>query len=258
MKILAIIGSPRKKGNSYQATKEVENQMKQFDSAVEFEYLFLQDARLEMCRGCFNCVSRGEDLCPLKDDRAEIEKKMINAQGIIFVSPCYCQNVSGLMKNFIDRFSYVFHRPRFFQQRGMVLSSTAGAGLDETLDYLEKLHVWGFGEIIKLGVITPPWPSSQGLKKKNQQKIEKLSAKFYKKLEKGGLSKPTFMEYVHFRFMKFTSEMKEYMPADHEFYKEMDEYFYPIKINPLKKYFVSLMMKIVLFFMKDMGPASKS
>ncbi len=254
MKILAIIGSPRKKGNSYQATKEVENQMKQLGE-VEFEYLFLQDADLKMCHGCFNCVSRGEDFCPLKDDRVEIEKKMSNAQGVIFVSPCYCQNVSGLMKNFIDRFSYVFHRPRFFQQRGMVLASTAGAGLDETLDYLKKLNVWGFGELITLGVITPPWPHSEGLKNKNQKKIENASLEFYKKLEKGGLLKPTFTQYIHFRFMKFTSEMKEYMPADHEFYKNKTEYFYPIKINPLKKYFVSIMMKVILFFMKDLEPA---
>jgi hypothetical protein len=49
--------------------------------------------------------------------------------------------------------------------------------------------------------------------------------------------------------------MKEYMPADHEFYKKREEYFYPVKINPLKKYFVSGLMKVILFFMKDMAPA---
>jgi len=58
MKILAIIGSPRKKGNSYKATKEVEERMKQLGK-VEFEYLFLKDADLKMCSGCFNCVSKG-------------------------------------------------------------------------------------------------------------------------------------------------------------------------------------------------------
>jgi len=256
MKVLAIIGSPRKKGNSFQATQEVEKEMKKLGT-VDFEYLFLQDAHLEMCQGCFNCVRKGEDLCPLRDDRAKIQQMMMESDGIIFVSPCYCQNVSGLMKNFIDRFAYVFHRPRFFQQRSMVLASTGGAGLDETLDYMEKLHVWGFGKIVKLGVITPPWPISTGMVKKNEKKIKDAAQKFYKNLEKGGLSKPTFTEYVHFRFMKFTSEMKEYIPADYEFYKEKEEYFYPLKINPIQKYFVSGMMKIILFIMKDLGPAQK-
>lgn len=254
MKVLTIIGSPKTKGNSYQATKELENQMKQLGD-VEFEYLFLQKADLRMCQGCFNCISRGEDFCPLKDDRVQIEEKMLGADGIIFVSPVYCQNVSALMKNFIDRFSYVFHRPRFFKQKGMVLVSTGGAGLNETLDYLEKLQVWGFGKMVKLGVITPPWPRSQGLIRKNQKKIDDASVKFYKKLEEGGSPPPTFNQYIHFRFMKFASDMKEYMPADHEFYKKREEYFYPVKINPLKKYFVSGLIKVILFFMKDMAPA---
>jgi multimeric flavodoxin WrbA len=58
---------------------------------IEFEYLFLMDFNLEMCRGCFSCVKN--------------------------MSPVYCQNVTGLMKNFIDRLSYLFHRPRFFSQK---------------------------------------------------------------------------------------------------------------------------------------------
>ncbi|MCK9151923.1 flavodoxin family protein [Methanobacterium alcaliphilum] len=256
MKVLAIIGSPQKKGNSYRATREIENQINKIGS-VDFEYLFLQDVHLEMCRGCFNCISRGEKYCPLKDDREKIEQMMTNSDGVIFVSPCYCQNVSGLMKNFIDRFAYVFHRPIFFKQQAMILASTAGSGLNETLDYMEIMQVWGFGNMVKLGIINPPWPMRNGLKKKNHSKIEKASLKFYKNLEKKGVSKPTFKQYMHFRFMKFTSSLGEYMPADHEFYKDKEEYFYPLKINPLKKYFVSFFMKIILFIMKDMGPAEK-
>jgi len=37
---------------------------------VEFDYLFLRDQNLKLCKGCFVCVTRGENLCPLKDDRA--------------------------------------------------------------------------------------------------------------------------------------------------------------------------------------------
>ena len=90
---------------------------------VTFEYLFLKDVDLKMCRGCFSCVIKGEDFCPIKDDRAKIEDKMLKSDGVIFVTPCYCQNVSALLKNFIDRFSYVFHRPRFFNQKAMALAT---------------------------------------------------------------------------------------------------------------------------------------
>ncbi|MDP3034012.1 MAG: NAD(P)H-dependent oxidoreductase, partial [Methanobacteriaceae archaeon] len=80
MKILTIMGSPRKRGNTYQATQELEKEMQKLGD-VKFEYLFLKDAHLEMCRGCFNCVSRGEEFCPLKDDREDIEKRILEADG---------------------------------------------------------------------------------------------------------------------------------------------------------------------------------
>lgn len=106
-------------------SKEVEERMKQL-GGVEFEYLFLKDLDLKMCSGCFNCVSKGKELCPLKDDKAEIENKIMEADGIIFATPVYCENVSGYMKNFIDRFAHVFHRPQFFDQKVMVLANSAG------------------------------------------------------------------------------------------------------------------------------------
>ncbi len=253
MKILAIIGSPKGKGNSYKVTKEVEEKMKCLDD-VTFEYLFLKDVDLQMCRGCFSCVIKGENFCPIKDDRAEIEDKMLKSDGIIFVTPCYCQNVSALLKNFIDRFSYVFHRPRFFNQKAMALATTGGAGLKETLNYLSKLEVWGFGPVTKLGSICAPWPASEGLKIKNKKKIVESTEEFYKKLKGQKHPSPGFNQYMHFRFMKMTSNMKEYLPADNEFYKDKKDFFYPVKINPFKKGFTSLMIKIAMFMMKDMEP----
>jgi len=41
-----------------------------------------------------------------------------------------------LMKNFIDRFSYIFHRPRFFDKKALLLSTTGALGLKEIFDYL--------------------------------------------------------------------------------------------------------------------------
>ncbi len=254
MKVLAIIGSPKGKGNSYKVTKELEKQMNNYEK-IEFEYLFLKDYNLEMCRGCFSCVKKGKKFCPIKDDREEIENKMFESNGMIFVSPCYCQNVTGLMKNFIDRLSYQFHRPSFFNQKALAISTTAGSGIKETLNYLSKLEIWGFGPMIELGVICPPWPIKEGLKRKNRKNIEQSAEKFYKKLKTEGLASPSFTQYTHFRFLKKTSESKDYLPKDNEFYKDKEEYFYPVKINPLFKILVSVMLPIIFYIMRDMGPA---
>jgi hypothetical protein len=107
MKVIAIIGSPRK-GNTYRAIRRIEENMKTTGD-VEFEYLWLKDAGLANCKGCTVCFPKGEQRCPLKDGRAEIEQKMLAADGVIFASPNYVSNVSGLMKTFIDRFAYAGH-----------------------------------------------------------------------------------------------------------------------------------------------------
>ena len=102
MKVLAIIGSP-KKGNSYRITQQVENLLKSYSRSenigkvdLEFDYLFLKETNLEMCTGCFACIPYGEDKCPLKDSRDDIEKRILASDGIILVSPVYSMNVTSV------------------------------------------------------------------------------------------------------------------------------------------------------------------
>ena len=56
---------------------------------------------------------------------------MHEADGVIFASPVYSINVSGVFKVFVNRFSYVFHRPLFFDKKALLLSITGAAGTKE-------------------------------------------------------------------------------------------------------------------------------
>jgi multimeric flavodoxin WrbA len=94
-------------------------------------------------RVVFNCISKGGDLCPLKDDRDMIEEKMQEADGLVMVSPVYVMQVTSLMKNFIDRLAYRCHRPLYHGKKAIVLSTTGGMGLDKTLKYMKDItEVW--------------------------------------------------------------------------------------------------------------------
>ena len=104
MQVLIIIGSPRK-GHSYRLTQQIERRLAH-NADLRFEYVFLSQVNLQPCRGCYVCQSRGEQYCPIKDERGDLVKKMQQADGVIFVSPVYTGNVSGLMKNFMDRIAY--------------------------------------------------------------------------------------------------------------------------------------------------------
>ena len=57
----------------------------------------------------------------MKDDRDWIVQKIESSEGVILASPNYATNVTWLMKNYIDRFAYTLHRPKYFNQKFMLL-----------------------------------------------------------------------------------------------------------------------------------------
>ena len=111
MKILAICGSPHR-GNTY----SVLNTIKENYPTIDYKLLMLNEVNLEPCRGCYVCVLRGEEKCPLKDDRDMIIKEILDADGVVFASPVYVNFISALMKGFMERLGFFSHRPRFFDK----------------------------------------------------------------------------------------------------------------------------------------------
>jgi multimeric flavodoxin WrbA len=252
MQVLAIMGSPRKKGNTYKITKKVEKEMKHLGN-VEFEYLFLKDVNLQPCTGCFVCISKDGNLCPIKDDRTLIEEKIKNADGVILASPVYVMQISWLMKVLVDRMAHHCHRPRFFNQKAIAIATTGGIGLKETLNYLELVAgAWGLNFVDKLGLQTPPWPKSSKAYSSDEEKIKITAKIFYKALEKKDRRNPSLMEYVGFRiFKEMSNSLKEYLPADYHFYKNHENYYYDTDISFVKKIIASIMLKIIFFMMRD-------
>jgi len=102
----------------------------------------LRDYNLKVCKGCKLCLDKCEELCPLKDDRDNLFEKIENSYGVIFASPNYSFNVSGLMKIFLDRFGYIFHRPRFF---GKAFTNIVTQGIYKGEDIVEYFNFVGGG-----------------------------------------------------------------------------------------------------------------
>lgn len=253
MKVLAIMGSPKGKGKGFEAVKKVEEHLKGMGE-VDFEYLFLKDADLKPCKGCFVCISRGEDLCPLKDERAAIEKKLLEADGVILSSPGYVQNVSALMKNFMDRFAYTNHRLRFFNQKTLIIAN-GGSGMNKTNEAL-RIALGGADIVDAVEIYSPPWKIKPKTIEKNERKLKDSAKKLYAAISNKTMKKPSFNEYMRFRFMKdmLSPGMQKYLPADFEFYKDK-EYYYDVPISGIKKSAVGMLVRFVFWMMRDIGPA---
>ena len=111
-KVIAIVGTARKRSTHNAVLQFLKNLQSLGD--VEYEIVPLNDYRLDMCRGCKLCFNKGEEYCPLKDDRDVLIEKLMASDGVVFASPNYSFQVSATMKAFLDRLGFVFHRPRFF------------------------------------------------------------------------------------------------------------------------------------------------
>jgi multimeric flavodoxin WrbA len=112
MKILAIVGSPRPKGNtSYLVDCALEDAA---DHGIETEKIILSQYKVNPCQGHDNCSSFSS--CKQDDDVPWILDKFCNADGIILGSPVYYYNMTAQMKAFIDR-NYFLYRHNISPKR---------------------------------------------------------------------------------------------------------------------------------------------
>jgi multimeric flavodoxin WrbA len=213
MKVLVVMGSPRK-GNTFRAAKRIENTMRSLGD-VEFEYLMLGDVGLAPCRGCALCLEWGEERCPIRDNAPAVEEKMHNADGVIFATPVYGLAVTGLMKTFIDRFSYIFHRPRFFDKRALLLTTTGLLGEKDVLRYLDTVAgIWGFDVVSRVGIVTNPVTIPERQARRNDRRLDEAARSFFQALVEGRERRPGLRNVIIFHGQRaWFSELADHAPA---------------------------------------------
>ncbi|MGD0753839.1 MAG: flavodoxin family protein [Bacteroidales bacterium] len=218
MKVTAFIGSARKKG-TYKAAEKLMHNLQLFGN-IEYEIISLSDCRLEVCKGCKLCFEKGEEYCPLKDDRDKLIEKMKNSDGVVFASPNYSFNVSGQMKIFLDRLGYVFHRPWFF---GKVFSSIVVQGIYGGNKITRYFNFIGKGlgfRVVKGCCLTFLEPPTEKDQKISDRTLEKQCKKFYSSLTERRLPTPTFFELMIFRMSRTSIKlMLNESSRDYSFYE---------------------------------------
>lgn len=255
MKVTALIGSQRK-GNTLKLVKEVEEKLKERISDLEFEYVMLMDADIKTCIGCFNCLAKGIETCPLKDEIPSIIEKMNNSNGVIFASPVYVMNVTPNMKNFIDRLSSICHRPQFFNQHALIVSTVGGIGIKEVFKYLKSVTgVWGMRSQTLLGTTTPPVKDfPEKLRIKNEKAVQKGVDEFIKNLQNTGPIVTTTDNVLQFHAQRAIfgrKESKDDFPADYAYFSKLKNknYFVPAKVPFFKGVIGKLIGVIIPKFM---------
>jgi len=147
MKVIAINGSPKKEGNTFQALTMVGNEL--VSNGIDFEILHIGHKMIHGCIGCGKCAVNKDEECSIKsDDVNKWIQKIKLADGIIIGSPVYYSGIAGSMKCFLDRLFYVSGvNGNFFRHKvGAAVVALRRTGGSATFDSLN--HYLNYSEMI--------------------------------------------------------------------------------------------------------------
>ncbi len=167
-------------------------------------------------------------------------KRLKNSDGIVFATPNYCFQMSGMMKVFIDRFGFIVHRPRYF---GKVFTSIVAQGFGGGDKIIKDMNftasLLGF-TTVKGTSVTGFDPRTEKEQKKADENLKKLSRHFYTLLNKPANAEPTLFQILIFRIGRSTIRQEaDHGSVDYKYYADRgwinSDYYYPTSINLFKK-----------------------
>jgi len=98
--ILALYGSPRRKGNTALLLKKaVEGAV---EAGAEVEEVVLRDLKMSPCLEIYGCKKAGR--CVIQDDFQAVYDKALACRGLMLASPIFFYTVSAHTKTLMDRF----------------------------------------------------------------------------------------------------------------------------------------------------------
>jgi multimeric flavodoxin WrbA len=130
MKVLGIVCSPRKMGNTEILMETALAGALSYGAEIESWTVVGKD--LKPCDGCQGCANTGK--CHIQDDMQDLYAKVVEADGIIFGSPTYFMSGTAQAKIVIDRMLCLYNRMNVFP--GKI------AGVVSVADYRGQQGVW--------------------------------------------------------------------------------------------------------------------
>lgn len=251
-KIIIVNGSLRSSG---QTKRVIDLFVGKLGVGFDVEIINLKDADIKDCIGCAVCLSRGDELCPLKDERDALLKKMDEADGIVFATPNFSLHVTHLMKNFLDRHAFVFHRPRFFKQVfTSIITQGAFGGRSITKYFKTTAGFWG-GRYVSGIVLTLPSASyipgkawSLGEQACVDSQVVKLVRRFEEALNRKEPPKPSLFRVMMFRLTRTAHKYSGEDNKDVRHFREQGwleaPYWYPVRLG-LLNLFIGAMIDIL-------------
>lgn len=153
---IAVVHGQMHRGSTYHAVHQLLEHYRTLDAEIEVKEFFLPKDGPDYCVGCYQCFNKGESYCPHYDKVEPIVAAMEQADLVVIGSPTYAFEMTGQLKTLFDHLSYMWlsHRPngQMFCKQGVVVSTTAGAGVKNVVKSLKRQLFWlGISQVHGLG-----------------------------------------------------------------------------------------------------------
>ena len=239
MKILVIHGSMRK-GNTYALTKEIVDRLAK-KGDVEITEISVADLDLPFCRSCHICFSQGEEFCPHYERLTSVRDALDNCDGLVISGTTYLLALNAAMKNLLDHFAYIFHRPTLFGKQGMVIATSAGNGERGVAAYLKEIiGQWGINEAQIVTLNTKDKMMQTGSDEFSPEYLQKLDAtaqEFYQRIKRKRPTSPSLKAIaIHNAFRAMSLSEFSDSERDTHFWSQSGyrDQSYPVRIGFMK------------------------
>lgn len=106
MKVIAVNGSPRSRGNTFLALTMVGKEL--IKCGIDVEYVHIGNKAPRGCMCCYGCLKSQNQMCVIQDDIVnDLIQKIQHADGLLLASPEYYASMTGGMKAVLDRIFFV-------------------------------------------------------------------------------------------------------------------------------------------------------
>ena len=207
MRIIACVGSHRKKGNTARIVDAITAQLRAEAAGsgepLEIETIYLGHHDIGLCRGCRVCFDRGEEHCPLKDDLLPIKARIQAADGLIVASPIYVDDVSGTLKNWIDRLAHVCHRPEFAGKCVYRVATTGGSPTGHAMRTMRTAMLsWGCYVVGQAGFKTGALMARDELEARYGPETARIARDLFQAIRQQRFTHPSFLSLMTFRIQQ--------------------------------------------------------
>ena len=163
MKVLGIMGSPRKQSNTDLLLDRALEGAR--EAGAETEKVLVSKLKISPCLEIYACAKDGN--CPIKDDMLPLYDKLVEADHVILASPIFFYSITAQAKALVDRSQALWARKHVLgmgkddkrERRGAFISvgATKGEKLFEgavlTVKYFfDAINVKYSGDVLVRGV----------------------------------------------------------------------------------------------------------